>query len=115
MIRVKLSRIELQNVEEFKYLGCMHSSSIKNDEEMLIRMRGIYAGGYVLISRFKSVLTHENELVQAYCTNIHGCSLWNNSNAGTVASSSSVTPRVLAEISNESHIKISTHKGFNSG
>ena len=79
-----LSGIPLKMVYEYKYLGCLLTSSMKDDEEMPTRMRGIYAGGNTLISRFKvcSDLT-KTKLFKAYCTNIYGCSLWSTYNVGT--------------------------------
>ena len=49
----RLSGIFLKEVEEYKYLGCILTNTMKDDDEMLMRMRGIYAGGNMLISRFK--------------------------------------------------------------
>ena len=80
----RLSGIALAEVAEYKYLGCVLTNTMKDDDEMLIRMRAIYAGGNTLISRFKVCSdATKRKLFKAYCSSIYGCSLWCNFNVGS--------------------------------
>ena len=66
-------------VDEYKYLGIILQSNQSDELDMKRHIRGIYARGNMLVSRFGNCsVSVKNCLFRAYLSNGYGCQLWCN-------------------------------------
>ena len=69
----------LSIVSQFKYLGCILTSTLTDDCEISKRTRGIYAMGNVVINKFKICQDPCKVLMfKTYCYNVYCCALWSS-------------------------------------
>ena len=77
----KLQGDVLSYLDEFKYLGVLIHSNLKDNAEILRRTRKMYALGNMVISKFKNCQDMCKILMfKTYCSNLYGCALWSDYN-----------------------------------
>ena len=73
---VNLNNLPLDPVHKEKYLGAIIESSCKDDEDIARQIRGVYARGNMLISKFKSCNSDiKIRLFKTYVSSLYGCAL----------------------------------------
>ena len=74
---IKLVKTQLQYVTEYKYLECILTNNLGDNEDVRKTLRGIYARVNILIRRF-SHCSKDVKLVlfQTICTNLYCTQLW---------------------------------------
>ena len=75
--RIYLNGNVLQYVNTYKYLGCIISNDLKDDNDIKKTLRGIYARSNMLIRRFYNCSSSVKKLLfKTYCTNLYCAHLW---------------------------------------
>ena len=75
--RIYLNGNVLQYVNTYKYLGCIISNDLKDDNDIKKTIRGIYARSNMLIRRFYNCSSSVKKfLFKTYCTNLYCAQLW---------------------------------------
>ena len=74
---IKLGNNRLQYVTSYKYLGCLLTDTLCDNDDVSKTLRGIYARANMLIRRFSYCSTAvKRVLFQTFCTNFYCTQLW---------------------------------------
>ena len=74
---IKLDNNRLQYVTSYKYLGCLLTETLCDNDDVSKTLRGIYARANMLIRRFSYCSTAvKRVLFQTFCTNFNCTQLW---------------------------------------
>ena len=75
--RIYLNENVLQYVNTYKYLGCIISNYLKDDNDIKKTIRGINARSNMLIRRFYNCSSSVKKLLfKTYCTHFYCAQLW---------------------------------------
>ena len=76
----------VQTVQEFRYLGHVITSDMRDDSDIKREIRNMYLHTNMLIQRFRNCSVHVKTVIfKAYCVCLYGVPLWLHYNAGTMA------------------------------
>jgi hypothetical protein len=75
--KIHLCGVELNWVQEYKYLGFYITENMSDNRDMQRQLRFIYAKGNILVRKFRMCSVEiKLQLFRSYCYNLYCCHLW---------------------------------------